>query len=168
MLPVRFFTVAREAAVLVEIGDDGGDLVVERGGHIVADLAAGFDVGLGFELGEHVVELGVLPVGGVPFRRAAEALGEDLGRDGAAGPVGQAEADLRPVVVVEVGRLDLQVDLDPGGGEHLLRECGELRQFEILVGVKVDGEALRISGCGQELLGLLDIGLALGISIFSG
>src|SRR4051812_26693418 len=36
------------AEVLVEIGDDGGDLVIEKGCHAVADLAAGLDVGLGF------------------------------------------------------------------------------------------------------------------------
>src|SRR3954470_11592361 len=42
--------------VLVEIGDDGGDLVVEKGRDVVADLASGVHVGLGFELGEQVVE----------------------------------------------------------------------------------------------------------------
>src|SRR5918995_7516110 len=35
------------AEVLVEVGDNGGDFVVEKGGHVVADLAAGFDVRLG-------------------------------------------------------------------------------------------------------------------------
>src|SRR5690349_6479586 len=48
---------AGSAQVLVEIGDDGGNLVVQQGRHVVADLAAGFDIGLGFELGEHLVEL---------------------------------------------------------------------------------------------------------------
>src|SRR5687768_12014536 len=36
------------AEVLVEISDDGGDLIVEKGGHVVADLASGLDVGFGF------------------------------------------------------------------------------------------------------------------------
>src|SRR3954470_3378519 len=59
--------------VLVEIGDDGGDLVVEQRRDLVADLAAGAYVRLGFEFGEQFVELRVLPVGGVPFGRASEA-----------------------------------------------------------------------------------------------
>src|SRR4051812_7700466 len=48
---------AGSAEVLVEIGDDGGDLVVEEGRDVVADLASGVHVGFGFELGEHFVEL---------------------------------------------------------------------------------------------------------------